>query len=38
MELEDAKGQSFYYKEWAEVRIAEMESINEALTQELKSA
>jgi len=37
MELEDEKGQSFAYKEKAESRIAELENLNEALKQELKS-
>ena len=37
MELEDEKGQRFVYKEKAESRIAELENLNEALKQELKS-
>ena len=37
MELEDEKGQRSVYKEKAESRIAELENLNEALKQELKS-
>ena len=37
MELEDEKGQRFVYKEKAESRIVELENLNEALKQELKS-
>ena len=38
MELEDEKLQGFNYKEKAEARVLELESLNEALKQELKSA
>ena len=37
MELEDEKGQRSVYKEKAESRIAELENLNEALKQELKT-
>lgn len=38
MELEDEKLQGFNYREKAEARVAELESLNEALKQELQSA
>jgi len=38
MELEDEKLQGFNYKEKTEARVLELESLNEALKQELKSA
>ena len=37
MELEDEKALAFVYRQKAESRIAELENLNEALKQELKS-